>query len=242
VLGPTVLDGVVAIVEELVDRGRRADAHAPAIRAAMARGLGRIVESCRVLDPVADLGPSLFASPAPDVLWPEPHDRRFDFPGTAAGAEWIDELAARARHTVGPGEVVVAHCDWRAEHVRFDGDEIVATYDWQSLALTREPELVGAAAHAFTADWRAPQSRRLPTLDEAQAFVDDYEAARGARFTREERAAVDAAWIYATAYGARCEHSDERRFGWTNDGGGEGFRDLLARRFPEVAGSSSPAA
>jgi hypothetical protein len=233
VLGPTALEGGVAVVEELLDRGLRASAHDPPIRAAMARGLARIVACCRQFGPVPGLGPSLFASPAAGELWPQPHDARFDFPGTADGAAWIDALAARARTRLaaGCGELVVAHCDWRAEHVRFEGETLVATYDWQSLAVVREPELVGAAAHAFTADWRTHQSRRLPTLDEARAFVADYEAARAARFSPAEREAIDAAWVYATAYGARCEHSDERRgLAWAGEGGREdSYRGLLAR-------------
>ena len=215
-LGPTALEAGIAIVEELLDPGLRASAHDAPIRAAMARGLARIVELCRGFGALPGLGPSHFASPAPGELWPEPHDRRFDFPGTADGAEWIDALAARRACglAAGCGEIVLGHCDWRAEHVRFAGEEIVATYDWQSLALTREPELVGSAAHAFTADWGIPQARRLPTLDEARAFVADYEAARGARFSPAERDTLDAAWVYATAYGARCEHSDARLGLW----------------------------
>ncbi|HEY6890946.1 MAG TPA: hypothetical protein VI300_24295 [Solirubrobacter sp.] len=233
VLGPTALAGGVAVVEELLDRGLRASAHDPPIRAAMARGLARIVECCRELGDLPGLGPSLFASPAAGALWPQPHDARFDFTGTAGGAEWIDALAARARTRLaaGCGALVVGHCDWRAEHVRFEGEALVATYDWQSLAVVREPELVGAAAHAFTADWRTHQARRLPTLDEARAFVADYEAARAARFSPAERAAIDAAWVYATAYGARCEHCDERRgMAWAGGTSREdSYRGLLAR-------------
>lgn len=209
-MGPTAVEAGIAVVEELVDRGGRACAHEAAIRAALARGLARMVELCRGFRALPGLGPSLLTAPAGGQLWPEPHDRRFDFAGTAAGAEWIDELAAQARLRLAAsaGEMVVAHSDWRAEHVRFEGEEIVAAYDWQSLAMGREPALVGAAAHAFTADWAIPQARRLPNLDEFRAFVGEYEAARGARFSPAERESIDAAWVYATAYGARCEHSD----------------------------------
>jgi hypothetical protein len=132
--------------------------------------------------------------------------------------------------------IVVAHSDWRAEHLRFEDEEIVAAYDWQSLAVGREPALVGAAAHAFTADWGLPQARRLPTLDESRAFVADYEAARRARFSQAERETIDAAWVYATAYGARCEHSDvQLGLPWadvqiTDDS----YRGLLARHGHEL--------
>jgi hypothetical protein len=236
-LGPTAVAGGIALVEELLDTGLRASAHDAPIRAAMARGLARCVECCREFGPLDGLGPSLFASPAAGELWPQPHDRRFDFAATADGAAWIDALAAEARERLaaGHGELVVAHCDWRAEHVRFEGEALVATYDWQSLALVREPELVGATAHAFTADWGIPQARRLPTLDEARAFAADYETARGARFSPAERETIDAAWVYATAYGARCEHSDARRgMPWADAVGGEdSFRGLLMRHGSE---------
>jgi len=129
---------------------------------------------------------------------------------TAAGAEWIDELAAQARMRLvaNSGEIVVAHSDWRTEHLRFADERIVAAYDWQSLAVGPETALLGATAHAFTADWGTARARRLPTLEESRAFVVDYESARGARFSQPERATIDDAWVYATAYGARCEHYD----------------------------------
>jgi hypothetical protein len=40
-----------------------------------------------------------------------------------------------------------------------------------------------------------------------RAFVAAYEAARGAPFTREQWRGVSAAALYATSYGARCEHA-----------------------------------
>jgi len=48
---------------------------------------------------------------------------------------------------------VIGHFDWRIEHVRLDDGRIVTSYDWDSLNAEREPVLVGATAHAFTADW-----------------------------------------------------------------------------------------
>lgn len=237
-LGPTPVGAGIAVVEELLDRGVRRCAHDPAIRAALAHALARQVELCHRFRALAGLGPSLLTSPPAGELWPQPHDCRFDFDGTAAGAAWIDELATRARMGLADslGEIVVAHSDWRAEHVRFDGEQIVATYDWQSLAVGREPVLLGTAAHAFTADWGIVQARRLPTLDEARAFVADYETARGVRFSQPERKTIDAAWVYATAYGARCEHSDVRRGRpWAQANvSDDSYRGLLARHGHEL--------
>jgi hypothetical protein len=122
-LGLTAFEAGIAVVEELLDRGVRGSAHDPPIRRALARALGRMVELCRAFRALRGLRPSLLASPAAGELWPEPHDRRFDFARTAAGAAWIDEFAAQARVRLaaGAGETVVAHSDRRAEHLRFRG-------------------------------------------------------------------------------------------------------------------------
>lgn len=136
--------------------------------------------------------------------------RRFDFAATTAGAEWLDEIAARARRVRDrhAGDVVVGHTDWRVENMRFADGSVTAVYDWDSLAVQREPALVGGVAHLFTSDFRVPDRAQVPTLDETLAFIADYEAARGAPFGGEEQAAARAALVYAMAYTARCEHSD----------------------------------
>lgn len=232
-LGPRHLGYGVAIVEELLDGGARADPHEPPVRLAIATGLARLVELARPLLTPPGLPANALVSPARIALWPEPHDPRFDFSATAAGAEWIDELATAARQRlVGEwGELVVAHSDWRAEHLRFAQGEIVASYDYQSLCVGPEPVLVGIVGHAFTADWGIEQARRTPMLDEYRAFVAAYEQARGGPFSAAERKLADAAWVYATAYGARCEHSDTSLgMPWaTEDPNPDSYRALLAR-------------
>ena len=118
---------------------------------------------------------------------------RFDFGASARGAEWIDDLATAARERLADtvGEIVVAHSDWRAEHVRFARHKIVATYDWQSLAVGSEPVLLGQIGHGFTADWNIDQARRTPTIEEFRAFITDYESARGQRFSQAERNTIE---------------------------------------------------
>jgi aminoglycoside phosphotransferase (APT) family kinase protein len=70
-----------------------------------------------------------------------------------SAAEWIDAFAQRARAAEAhEGKPVLAHADWRVEHLRFQDGRIVATYDWDSLAFRPETELVGISAHGFTAD------------------------------------------------------------------------------------------
>jgi hypothetical protein len=211
--GPATLGHGLAIVEAFVERGVTRDAHEPVVRRALARALWQMVVA---LEPLA--ASSALRAPqlgdSPDALWPTPHSKLFDFAATAAGAEWIDDVARVARAQMvaataaGVGEVVIAHGDWRAEHVRFeaaDSDRIVGAFDWDSLSKMREPALVGYTAHAFCADWtQAERIAPAPTLDEARAFIGDYEAARGRAFTPDERRSCAAAFAYWCAYTARC--------------------------------------
>ena len=174
----------------------------------MARELARLVALCRELRDVDGLRENTMAT-GPADLWPRPHDGRFDFAATTPGAEWLDEVARRARaaRDRDAGDVVVGHTDWRVQDLRFAGGELTAVYDWDSLAIQREPVLAGGVAHLFAADWEAGDVR-LPTLGEALGFIADYEAGRGAAFDAEQRAVARAALLYAMAYTARCEHSD----------------------------------
>jgi hypothetical protein len=206
---PVPLGRGVAVAETLLDGGRVADAHDPAVRRAMAAGLARLVDLARPLAGLPGLRESMMAIP-PGRLWPAPHDARFDFAATASGAEWIDRIARAVRELLDrpAGELVVGHTDWRAEHLRFEDGRLSAVYDWDSLAVDREPVIVGSAAHAFTANWAADDGPHVPTRAEALAFVGDYEAARGRAFTPAEARVARAALVYAMAYTARCEHSD----------------------------------
>jgi hypothetical protein len=210
---PAPLGRGTAVAETLLDRGAPPDGRVAQQRRAMAAGLAELVALARPLAHLAGLRANIMAV-GPGALWPTPHDGRFDFAATTAGAEWIDRIAttARERRDREPaGEEVVGHTDWRAEHLRFDGGRLSAVHDWDSVTVLPEPALVGSAAHAFPANWALPEPPPTPTRDEALAFVADYEAAReGGPFTAEEGERARAALVYTMAYTARCEHSDER--------------------------------
>ena len=151
----------------------------------------------------------------------------FDFEATAEGAEWIDAHARRARSVLdepAASRPVIGHDDWRVEHVRFEDDRIVAVYDWASLKAMPETSIVGSASHAYGVDLTTPNPR-VPDRDDALAFVADYEVARGTPFTQAERVRIDAYWLYAVAYGARCEHS---LLASAVDPVPHGFRDRLS--------------
>jgi hypothetical protein len=106
----------------------------------------------------------------------------------------------------GTGKKVLGHTDWSVKHFRYIGERVHVIYDWDSLALKREPEIVGAAAGGFPMTWFLDVAL-LPTQDEAYAFVREYEECRGRQFTAAERATMTAAMNTWLCYGARIQHS-----------------------------------
>lgn len=222
--GPGPFGRSLAVLDEFLDAGKWSDGHDPFVRQAMAGALAQLVRLIRDVEDVDGLRASAMSS-VPGRLWPSPHNVLFDFEATAAGAEWIDELAATARETLAPtaGPSLVGHLDWSANNLRLAGSELSAVYDWDSLRWEPEPVVVAAAATHFTYTERLDEIPTLPTRAEAQSFVAHYEEARGAAFSAEERRAVAAAATYSLAYTARCEHALDP------DGAGveEGARALL---------------
>jgi hypothetical protein len=197
--------------EEWLDKGTFRDAHEPEVRRVMAVTLARFVE----LATGTGIRPARpFFPAAGGALWPTPHNALFDFEATAAGAEWIDEIARAAKRDgdSGVGRVVVGHTDWAAKHVRFDDDfRPTAVYDWDSVDTQAETRIVGTAAASFTYTEELPVDSKLPSVEEALAFVAEYEEARGAAFDEEELRAVRGAAVYLCAYGARCTWAYARR-------------------------------
>lgn len=199
----------IATVEELIDEGDERDAHDPAIRRAMAEAFAQLLRLTRQPERIAGTHPSIFDQRLPlGVLWPKPHSALFDFEATAAGAEWIDELAHTARRAieVEEAELVLGHTDFTVKQMRFVGNQLRIIYDWDSLRLEQEPVLVGGTAISFTYT-EMTGIRKSPTREEALAFVREYEAARGRPFTAGERRMVSAGATAALAYTARCEHA-----------------------------------
>jgi hypothetical protein len=149
--------------------------------------------------------------PKIDDLWPEPHDLRFDFVATAAGAEWIDDAARVARATLTSATIpnVVGHLDWRVQNLAFSGSRVEAIYDWDSVGLAPEAAVVGCASVVHPVDWRLNQPDPLPSREEIDGFVADYEASRGAPFDGAEHAVLAAGQRWIASFGARCQHSDD---------------------------------
>jgi hypothetical protein len=164
-----------------------------------------------------------------DGLYGTPHSPLFDFERSGVGAEWIDDLARRAktvrdRDTSPP---VVAHTDWSARNVRFDEERLLAVYDWDSLALVRESTALGQAAMTWsvTAD---PGGTEFPHMDSVLGYMADYQRVRNRSLNAEQLGAARAAAVYVLAYTARCEHS------LAFQGVARDDQDAASRRLAEV--------
>jgi hypothetical protein len=227
-LPPKALGAGVVTVEDLLPAGY-ADGHRPAIRRALASGLASFMAAAAPLRERLEIGRAAILEPLPGSPYPEPHDLRFDFEGTATGAQWIDELAWEARDGLEQeDDVAVGHVDWRVGNLGFVDKRLAATYDWDSVGIAPEAVIVGAASAHFCADWA--RGRELASPREMRLFLGDYERSRGRPFDEGEWSVIDAANLLQCAYGARCQHSDAVL--GVEDGANreEGWTGLLRRR------------
>jgi aminoglycoside phosphotransferase (APT) family kinase protein len=172
--------------------------------------LARFVASGRALELQHDVALAHPTAMPANALYPPPHSPRFDFDATAAGSEWIDALAQRAREVlaaVDPDPAVLVHRDWRIENVAVTDDRVSAVYDWDSVCVEPETHAVATAAATFCVDWDRPAREQFPTAAEMRAFVAEYETARGADFDDAQRGVLAARVVYGLCYGARCERA-----------------------------------
>ncbi len=224
-VGPATLGLGYGTAEELLAIGRHGDAHRPPIRKEMARGLAELIDLLKPHQHKIGLREDWQPWFMRGALWPEPRSRFLDYHAEAGWAGWIEELGLRARSVLlrSSSEPVLGHSDWSVKNMRFLKGKIGAVYDWDSLRVDREAHLVGSAAAHFTATWYLDVDK-APSAQEADAFVEEYEVARGRPFSSEDRTAARAAIVYAMAFTALCEHAS--RGGDDNPGG---FRDALRR-------------
>jgi hypothetical protein len=216
--GPATTEGWTATVESVLDRGEPGDAHRPATRRLLARSLLAQVEILRAVPAGA-----LAANPPAWAAyqggpWPAPHDPVFDFTTAPAGYLWLDRLAREAADVLGrPGPPeAIGHSDWACQNVRFMGGAISAAYDWDSLIGQSEPVIAGLCAGSYTGGSTAGAA--APEPEEAAAFLNDYDDAKGRRFTEAQQATAAAAATWVLAYNARCDLSSEA-FGYAPDAG-----------------------
>ena len=205
--GPALLGRGLAVLDEFLAAGRPPDPHDCVERRIMADGLFRLMDAAAGAPGATGLAHH-HMNDRPGRVWPVPHSALFDFEATVLGAEWIDDFRRRAKAALvqGVGLRVVGHLDWSAANIRVDRTGLSAVYDWDSLTVEQETVVVARAAVHFTYT-SCPDVPRMPSLEEARAFVDEYEASRGRAFSRRERRAIGAATVHSLAYTARCEHA-----------------------------------
>ena len=206
-LGPRPFSVGLATVDEFLDKGEVSDGHDPEVRHEMAKVLYRQIQLAGEVRDLRGLEEG-WPWPGKNELWPPPHNALFDFEATAEGAGWIDDAASKAKAIVDSfdGRVVVGHTDWSADQIRIENGEVSAVYDWDSLRPEKEAVVVGIAASNFTSTWSLGIPNP-PTPEETLLFIEDYETARGERFSAAGRKAIAAAAVYAVTYIARCEHA-----------------------------------
>jgi phosphotransferase family enzyme len=195
-------DGVFAAFYGYLDGAHR-NPHEPPVRRELARSLAELVALLSPLD-MADLP----LSPGrQEALWPAPQRiwqaREID----DEDGQFIESHGRAAQLALKKSKLplVAAHLDWGVKNVRFRDDAVCAVFDSDSVHVASEAECVGRAAAQFTAQWDIP-AVLTPSAAEARAFVDEYQTARGRKFSRVERAVAAAAARYSVAEAARLEH------------------------------------
>lgn len=129
-----------------------------------------------------------------------------DFRSTPAGHAWLDSHAQRAADQVlahrDPEALVVGHADWYGGNTAVARGELVATFDWELVA-EDEAVIAGFAAACYAA---SPTSGAgLSNPEEAVAFLQDYDVARGVALTRPQQRAAAGATAWILAFNARWE-------------------------------------
>ena len=197
--------------------GDQRDAHLPVVRRELARSLAELTALLAPLDASElPLTPTRL-----EALWPPPHRVWDHVELDDDESRFIDGHATAAQRAIKKSKLplVVTHLDWGVKNVRFRDDTVCAVYDWDSLHAASEAECAGRAAAQFTAQWDIP-ALLTPTPDEAKAFLEDYQTARGKRFSRAERTVAAASARYLVAHVARQELA-------TGIPEGDNFRGLL---------------
>ena len=194
-------DGLFAAYYAYVDGDQR-DAHEPSVRRELARSLA---ELNTLLAPLDTTGLPL-APGRQEALWP-PAQRVWETREVDdADTRFIDAHGRAAQTVLKKSKLprVATHLDWGVKNIRFRDDSVCAVYDTDSVHAASEAECVGRAAAQFTAQWDIP-AMLTPSPKEANSFVEEYQAARGRKFSKAERSVAAAAARYLVAHVARQE-------------------------------------
>lgn len=116
---------------------------------------------------------------------------------------WLEDLQSRIRSRIARAALpmVIGHADWEAQNLRWNDGVIHTIHDWDSLAMTPEAVLVGAACGAFA----STDVPALAPIASSQAFLEAYDAAASRRLTTTETQVAWAASMLPAAHNARAE-------------------------------------
>lgn len=216
---PQIQNRTLFMAQSYCDPGETVAPFDPQVRQCMAVKLAELIHHTRSWDAPLDLAPWMpwLAGATVKPLWPTPHNTLFNFEKTAAGAEWIDAIATRAQQVLLSIDLpwIIGHADWSLQNMAFHQGQITSVFDWDSLRVGPEAFFVGGAARCYAHDWRIGPPVRTITIADAEAFIREYETARGWQFIAEEQIAIGAAMVYTLAYGTRCAHAVGAESDWT---------------------------
>ena len=210
---PTRMEETLFTTQSFHDPGDRIDPFSPSVNAAMAKTLAQLMQHTKAWthDTSGSMPEHLpvWMEINTPSLWHTPHNVLFDFVKTAAGAEWIDDIARQTKPILqeSTGPRMLGHSDWSLQNMSFCDGQLTCVYDWDSLRVGLEPWFVGGAARYYAHDWRYGPPKRAIALDEVRGFIRLYEEARGQPFSSEEQRSLGAALVYTAAYGVRCMHA-----------------------------------
>jgi hypothetical protein len=131
-------------------------------------------------------------------LWPPPDD--LDLNLNDYDDSLLDELGARTKQRLDrdAGDRLLGHADWWNPNLHWVDEQLHCVFDWDSLACLSEAALAGSASTIFADVW--PE---VTTMAESEAFLMEYERARGRSWSRDELEVCWAAGLWQMAFNAK---------------------------------------
>jgi hypothetical protein len=198
---PRPLGALVATAERLVDAGETMAA-SPQRPRHFAAALQWLVATAARFDEPFDLspaGPWVGWDHGAAAIWPAADDRDDDLNALTEPA-WLDDMGRRLRvRLLADSEPkVIGHGDWWQPNIWWRDGLLSCVHDWDSLVYLSEAAIAGAASSSFSVtDWGAT------TVEESEAFLDAYAAARGMPWSRDELEVAWAAGLWQIAFNAK---------------------------------------
>jgi hypothetical protein len=198
--GPDMIEGLCLTAEAYVGGGARLKP-GPTLASLSATELHRFITVAAGYQ-----GPLELGEPVPWVgwehgepgLWPTPDDLDLNLNDFDDG--FLDELGARTRQRLlrDTRARLLGHADWWNPNLAWRDVKLHCVFDWDSLAFLSEAALAGSASTIFADVW--PE---VTTMAESEAFLVEYERARGRPWSKDELEVCWAAGLWQLAFNAK---------------------------------------